>query len=67
MSFESHDLRTLEDMEAGKPEWADTVIETSSGDIGRVVELDTDSILTHRVIFRDGRDTWHKADELYVI
>ena len=66
MSIESHDMRTLEDMEAGKAEFADTVIEIATGDIGKVVQLDNHG-RTHRVIYRNGADVWHFPNELYVV
>ena len=48
------------------PQFGDTVIDKQNGDIGRVVELDTQG-RTHRVIYRNGRDTWHDANELFKV
>ena len=66
MSIESHDMRTLEDLEAGRPKFGDTVIEIATGDIGKVVELDNQG-RTHRVLYRTGKEIWHDEQELWVI
>lgn len=46
------------------PSFGQTIIEKETGDIGMVVELDTAG-RTHRIRYRNGRDTWHYSDEIH--
>lgn len=74
MSIEAHDMRTLEDMEAGKPSFGDTVVVkwealsvANAGDIGKVVEFDDRGGRTVKVTLRSGGSLWFRPEDIYVI
>lgn len=71
MSIKSHDLRTLEDMEAAKPRFGDTVIvidpeSLDYGNVGMITEHDT-GYRNCKVMFRKGYTLWHHEKDLYAI